>query len=669
MRGLRREKPVWRECRDLLRRMEIPRLARDDMPPAVIPSEARNLFNSRTDGGEPMNRGMKRWLGICAVTAALLVHVALVLRHFPLGSLLSGTPLCSGDLSFHFDSCFEGAQMLRAGGGLWAYSPNFMAGYPFGTWLSFGRRAYELAPALLPMCSVTTVFYVVLVVSALLPPVLIALAAVVLGWKRGGVALCFCIGVLIYQLDNSVSYFWTYGNLSFPLVNSLCVLYVALLCRGIEERRMLHACLAGLLLGLIGWMHQLVVFPAAVASLAAVALRGRALFRRRTLLYPLATAVIAFLVVLPWLLVLVRFAGERRTMPVDALASGIKYFVMDFFSDRAYRHPYDRRALFHVEVVLAGIGAVAAIRRKQFGVLVPALTAGAALFAAYFFEYSFFLKQMQQYRFVVTFSLLAAIPAALGLTELSAWLRETNRAGRLAAVCVGLMLLPSLTGYVFDLQQRSPAEGLTNDERRVVEWLLENADHRGRVLCQPAQLGNMLPYYTGRETVGGAISTCANIPHGVVTVSDMVLMDKSLRDVSPADIAAYAEQYNLAYAIAGTSDLRNKLRRLDEAELSFQSGPFLVFTLRGRPLTFVQGPDQGRDTTVRASMNRILVENASAGRFTLKYHYMEALRPPEGVELFPVEVPHDPVPFLGVDNRAGLEIVEIVNGGLWSRRE
>ncbi|GAG19663.1 unnamed protein product, partial [marine sediment metagenome] len=87
----------------------------------------------------------KLWLQVSGIVALVTIHGVLVLYQFPVSSVREGNPLCSGDLSWHFASAVEGDTFIRGEHRLWGYSPSFMAGYPFGAWISFSKRGYEFA--------------------------------------------------------------------------------------------------------------------------------------------------------------------------------------------------------------------------------------------------------------------------------------------------------------------------------------------------------------------------------------------------------------------------------------------------------------------------------------------------------------------------------------------
>ena len=60
--------------------------------------------------------------------------------------------------------------------------------------------------------------------------------------------------------------------------------------------------------------------------------------------------------------------------------------------------------------------------------------------------------------------------------------------------------------------------GLTQPQREVVDWLRANRPEQGRVLCEDGVLGNMIPHYTGQETIGGLLGERAPLPHSHASV-------------------------------------------------------------------------------------------------------------------------------------------------------
>lgn len=593
-----------------------------------------------------------------------LLHVLLVLQNFPPRSAAGGNPLSTIELSFHLAGAMEGRDIIAGQHHLWGYSPRYMAGYPFGGWNSLGTRGYEMSSALLPFLSFDWAYYTWVAGTAILPPLLIALAA----WLMTRSAVVACVGlilaVVVWQFGNMLNYFWTTGMIAFPFVESVSVLYLALLYRAWTSPGWGWPLLAGLCLGAIFWLHTLVLLSAGLATAAMPLLGGPASGGYRAWLRLAAAGVIAALVSLPWLLVLLRFNSERGYMDLARIPGGWKAFVMDFFSDRRYRFPFDRRALLHLVLALGAVGAVCAKPRGHHGLAVAGATALGLLFCAYLFPLSKSLDQTEPYRYVGSAKLFAILPAALGLVRLGEWLRESNRSGRLAAAALAAMLLPAFTGYALDIPYRLErrAGGLDPARLSVAHWLREHAAGvEGRVLCEEAKLGNALPYFADVAVIGGTIGDESVLPHRWTGagVGGAFGLEELRKDADGRALAERLRLYNVAFVVAQSAELCGKLDGLTGLCARAASlPPFTVFAVNTNGLGYIEG---GTGASVRAGPNRIEIDGAPAGEFTLKFHYLPSLRASAGVELHPVKVAGDPVPFIGVRNASGSATIRITN--------
>lgn len=596
-----------------------------------------------------------RRLGLAA-PALLVVHVLVVLRAFPPGLWAGDVPMASSDYHYLFSTAFEGRELLT-GGRLWGYSPYYMAGYPFGLWNSFGRRTYELASAWLP-CSVPHALYLQVVATALAPPFLLAFAARVLGRPWRSALAVFCVAVLVWHLDNMTSYFWTFGVIAFPFAVALAVLAVAAFTRAVRDASTGWTVAAGLLFGAVGWAHQLVVFPVA-AAIALVLWQFRRQAFGRALWRPLLAGALAVGLVLPWLLTLAKFTHLRAPDATPFLTSGIKHLVFDVLTDRAYGGPHDRRAVFHVLLLAVLCGAVIARRGGDRADLVLAGTALASLAFAYLFPYLPVVDASEPYRYVVAFALFAVLPATPAFAAFAVQVRAANRAGRLALAAVALVALPAFTAIGFEVLWRAPVTGLDAAQLRVAEWLRAEGRRDGRVLCQDLRLGDLLPYYTGQAVIGGGVSAVCPLVHSFASASPEQVVQRTVGALTAAELAERLERYTVAHVVSGTPALDALLATLPGWSVSLRAGTTTLWTFAG-PLSYVRGAP-GNRATVIAAPNRIEVQEAPQGRFTLAFHWLETLAAPPGVRLEPVTIGDDPVPFVGVDNPEGLTTIRIEN--------
>jgi hypothetical protein len=580
------------------------------------------------------------------VALALAVHIVLVLHHFNMRLQFErGLPLTSGDLSFHFAGAMEGVEFLHKRHVLWGYSPSFMAGYPFGLWNSASHRGYEIAASLLPFATPELAYYVFIVAVAVTTPLVLNLACPALGIIGRSRWFVLLLALWLFQFDAEISSFWTIGNIIFPSAAALAVVFTAVVWGSRDG--LLGVLGAGLLLGVIFWFHPLGVVPAAVGGAVATAFRTERWPRRviRLALIAVTAAAIAS----PWLIPLLRFRDIRSPMAVLLHQSSLKHAVMDLLSDRGYTHPYDRRALLHILLVLAVLGAFASFRARQFGPVI-CFIAGCAVFAlTYTVGYVSFLKQLQPSRFVVAYEWFWVMPAAEGALLFLRLLRKTNREGYVVAACLALAMLPSLTAYGVDLVARRPARGLSAEGMASLECIKADGTRSGRVLCDDIELGNLIPYLANREVIGGGLSSQAVVRNGWTCVDNERAFGRPLAELTANKLAAYLSLYNITHAIVRTDALKARLASLPGTCSPIGDfGHFSVFTVKPEQMDGIwQGVYDGR---IRAQPDRIVIAGAPHGGFTINYHYLRSLRADKGVGIRPVQILDDPVPFIRVEN-------------------
>ena len=570
----------------------------------------------------------------------LAIHVAVVILQFPPRHASSGDPLATGDLSFYLASAFE----AEAGGRLSGYSPSYMAGYEAGGWTSLGRKGYELAALWLPG-AVATRFYATVVLFAAIPPFLLAAAGRVC--SRRLTAAAAASGVVVYQLCDPVSFFWTFGNVAWPCAGAMMALGVAVLSRGSWRA----ALLAGILGGAAAWLHTVAVVVVAVGYTAATLAVARSHGWRRAILGLGLAAVVAALLTIPGHLDYLGRLGDRVPMRIHPLPSGIKYLMADALTDRGYGHPFDRRPLFHVVVVLAAAAAVTDWRARRRGTLGLALAGFAVLLFGYAAGQLPGLKELQPYRFVVSADLLLVVPAAAGAHRLAAALRGASPRNRLAAGLISLAFLPSLTGYLFDAVSRRVCGGLAPDSRACLEYL-RDSPLAGRVACEPAALGNLLPHLAGVEVIGGGLSGHAVVPQGWAHLETGWAFGRPLDRLDPAEFLESCRVLHVRRVVAESDSLKTLLSRLPARQVA-EFGRLSVYEL---------SPTPSESWRVVAGPDRLIVYDAPAGRIVLPYHYASGWRGPSGVTIAPASLPGVPVPMTALTCETAAEVVTLTFG-------
>jgi hypothetical protein len=314
---------------------------------------------------------------------------------------------------------------------------------------------------------------------------------------------------------------------------------------------------------------------------------------------------------------------------------------MDFFSDRGYRHRFDRTFLLHAVVAFGALGSVLAWRRRRlFSAL--GLAAAGCLLMTYGGSYVRFLSTLQPYRFLIPATILALGPAVIGVEWLLGVFAARERGTRLLGGALAAMMLPQLTGYVLDLAWTPPVRGLTAAYRGALD-AVRALPGEGRVLCDDMNLGHLIPSHARRAVIGG-LSTQAFLKHRFAGMDN----DGSFFGRQPAawnekDLRVYLNTYAVEWALLSLPDwvaVAERHRGLFEPVRTL--GGYRLYRVReAQPSLVLEGRGD-----VDAGYNRIAVRNARTRALVLKLHYTGWLSADAGVKLEPAAVLDDPVPFI-----------------------
>lgn len=597
----------------------------------------------------------RRTVLVCS--AVFLAHIAAVLWHFPLQFVMTGQPLASGDSAITLGKAWDTAEGSKTGG-LVGYSPSFMAGYPYGTWNSVGHRGYELGSTYLPFGSPPTRYYLTVVGMTILTPLLLGFASRVCGHTWATAAGCVAFGCAVVQLCDPVSYFWSFGNTAFPFASALAVVAVSFSLPAGGRISFARAAAAGLFASAAVWAHTISAVPLLCGGLAAIVIARRAGTQWARLgALVVITAGVAAAVVVPGHWHLLSYLGERAPMFGNPLPSGMPYLVMDLLNDRAYRHPMDRRPFFHLLLVFATWQSLHDWRtragRSEGFWLAGVLT----LLFGYAAGHVPFLKQLQPYRFVVSGELFLAVPAYLGLIRLVSAIRAANPPGRAAFVLVGVAFAPSLMGHVWDGYTRPRSQGLSAEANGCVEWIRSHPGS-GRICCEPGSLGCLLPHLTGREVIGGGVSSQAVLVQGWTHVGDGRAFGRSFGNIAPTDFLRACRLLDIRLIIVESVELEGLVKAMPaDVQKETEVGRFRIYRLAPTPAPEIwEGCYHGRVTVTH---NRIRINSPPVGRFVINYHYASGFQVDSGIVVEPLTVPGASAPFIGVvvsESRPAIEL-------------
>lgn len=593
-----------------------------------------------------INNSMNR-IGISLGLALFVAHVVLIFCHHPLSLGARGAPLASGDLSMTLGKAWD-TQRGSETGGMTGYSPSYMAGYGYGLWDSVGRRAYEIGAVALPFENATKRYYWTIVGMCIFTPFFLGLAALGCRYQFSQAIMITGLSCIIYHLCDPVSYFWQFGNSAYPFASSITVAALAFSLPSQNSPYLTRSIFAGILVSLAIWAHTVAVIPLAIGGIAIVVIARRiGVVWSRLFAAAGTTALVAAILVLPGHWHLLSVLNERMPMQIEPLPSGIKYLVSDLTDDRAYRHPFDRRPLFHILLVLSTWQAFYDWRSRVGRTEGLWLAAISILLFGYAAGHISVLKQLQPYRFVVSADLVLIIPAIRGLFHFLRMIHQSNNAGKISCLIVGFAFAPSLTGYLWDYARLSPVRELSQNEQECVRLIRE---HRtaGRVLCEPGALGCLLPHLANCEVIGGGVSSQAVVRQGWTHVGNGRAFGQSMEDISPGEFLRYLRIFDVQIIISESESLTALIRRLPAKVSEIAAvGSFRIFRLEpGADPAVWEGSYRG---LITAEHNRITIRQPPVGRLVLPYHYLRGFTGSDGVTVQPIDLPGFQAPLIGVN--------------------
>lgn len=589
-----------------------------------------------------------------------LLHVALVVYGMPPSVVFGGEPFGSPDYQTHFQHTHTLSRALDEAGRLWVYDPMLLAGYPAGLFFDVDNKLHFLFCRLLHLVGVPlpVAFNLFAVLSALLMPVSLSLAARVLGASPRAQAWSFALGVLLWHFDSLLRFFWGGGMISFATATHLCVLVLALfwrLLRGPALRGGLAALFVLLPLALLThvWSFAILVGPMVGLYLASA---RRLRLGEHLRVWALAAAGLAANLYWLW----------PALTHVDLLAPSHKlgqatpayalYDLLELFVNPLTTGFVRQRTLVRCIAALAAIGALLAWRRRGDRRLGFGAWTLAWLFAiTYFGALAPPAAATEPYRFAAPMACWAAVLAGGWLAEHLNRRTWSQVPAGLRGLAVGLLLLllprayAQLSTFVPELdiapvpvlksaileEQFFPAmrlRGTPDDFAEVATWLEEQPDD-GRVLVQYWALGEYLRWATDRPILGGfpdrrTIHEQSNLFHFPDT-------DARFHD----GLGDYLATYGVAYVVMAVPYVAAIERRLDLLEpRGIRGGRYRLYRVKTPSGYVARGAAQ-----VRAELGRLTVTGASPAPGTqelvLRFHWLRELtcRPSCRVEREPLD--------------------------------
>jgi hypothetical protein len=266
-------------------------------------------------------------------------------------------------------------------------------------------------------------------------------------------------------------------------------------------------------------------------------------------------------------------------------------------------------------------------------------------------------------RFLYVLSLLLVIPAAY-LFRILFLRREKLFSSSLFIVFVWfelswpLRFVDALPPVNFDSNVRSSHPQALNFPK-TGRILVEDVDvHLKPILDYPD--------FNHRETLGRGRHFSMLLHHQATSFFPLGkktawFLGKPIQLYQPGEIQEALNRYNIQSVVAYSRvsrlwlnqfpDIFKRVYLLPQFSVYLVSNPSLGYLLKG-------------DGEVRADYGRIEIRDTTSEDLTLKYHWMKALKGPDGVEIYPTYIGNDPVPFIGVRNPQRVKTFVIKSGTL-----
>jgi hypothetical protein len=595
-------------------------------------------------------------------TAALVLGLILVFQlALTLGSfhsrddIVNDRPILNIDFCSQYYWAFAARAFHQADGRLWGYDPHFMAGYPLD-FIFNSSLPIQLTAVALPGANLARIIKACFLASFILMPLLLCYSLSRLRLELRALLAATAVGACLFWLGENAA-FGRFGMISGAFLLHFFLVPLCLLLHWLRENDRLSFVLFTLALALSLTIHKTAFVLTVAPALLLIALSARRLNPREWGLLGLAFLAAALLN-LHWLWPFFRFLPLKVEDPATTFFQNTDLLrpLFDLFPFQAFFAIPLGRLL----VVGAGVPGLLRLRRER-----PELFRPLAVLLGYFFVLSYFgsllppLRHLQPYRYVTAYFYLWLPATGLGLERLFERARQRGlgmvAAPVLGVALVALLFLPSFQAFSWVAPLRTD---LNRDSAALFRWLEKNTDRSARILAediniwtdQPvfggARLVGLIPALMPRELIGGPLPN-AFIVHHQVSFEDGRLCGRPIGSMTDAEIDEVLRRYNVGWVVTWSQPSKDRLDRLAGLERAADFGLVRCWRAPAPPGFFLEGTGRSR-----ADFNRIRLSGlaTATGRVVVSYHWVEGLKSIPPAELRRVQVPGDPVGFIGILN-------------------
>jgi hypothetical protein len=584
-----------------------------------------------------------------------------------MGGIVDSQPVIEQDWGLHFHHLKSLEAFWQQDKTVWGYNPFFMAGYPSNTIQDLSIKLFEFLALILSNVALAPIpwFKILAFLSMAAVPWLMYFAARNLFFDRGdtknGAALVAALLGTAYWWNSFPREMFFYGMIGYAPASYASVLGVTLLYRIAKNSSLWSpAHLAWLLLVLIILpLHVqsiVLILPPTVALLIV----KRDVCHRNLLIWTTGAAALSILANLAWL---APVFDHRSDDVASAIVNQLPLFtsvdpftfMKDYLGPTGYwtfRPSFLEKGFRLMLLLLGSWGTWKLLQSENQTAGIMLASTGIILFLlTYFGSLIPFVNSWQPLRFKVPFDLFLTLPASYILTD------GLARSRSYILPAIGACGLLAFLANLFATETRATMllrTRLRPELNAIVEWIEKETPADGRVLFEESgdetgfvydgmYLSAFIPHWTGRELIGGPINLY-NDRHHFAEFHSGTFLKKDLERLTDDAIRNYFRLYNVGAVVAFYPV---SIRRLQSVPglvtLDRRIGPVHLMRVN-QPLSwFLQG--EGK---VKAGPNRLELSELKGKEIVLKYHWIKGLSATRRVQIAPIRIYDDPIPFIKI---------------------
>lgn len=623
---------------------------------------------------EPKENMAKWMMGLLILNLCLTIYV------IPPNFVFDSEPIGFVDYMQHYNHADNFVKMVREGGSTWSYNPKYMAGFPDLTLFDMDNRFVELFALLGSVFGIGAAvsLKIVLFLELFIEPFLLYFAFSNFQFKKKS-CLWACLGG-IFILNGPMGLFFNIGGmfsyifavfLSFFIVS----LYYKKFILGKKEQDWMIIAFTAL----APIFHVTSIFMIGIPVLFFLGLRYREIKSPQIKFLGLDLGVTVF-VNLYWIIPVLKtiqysivndyaWTGDFSFVQFVVMWGGATLFVMGGFfsilflgrSCRALKK--EKKELMYLSLFM----------------IVLILLSGGPLW--------YFTRSMQPNRFLIVLQLYLLLPAIALLEQI--FIEKSVRAikGMLAVLILSILLPGAGVAYLrfappgdsmllnmtHKMLGRRMDAGNVADDRTVelVGWLNNNTSvDQGRIMLQHLQgeedesvantfyLG-LLPaidHYVEGEFLGAPRFEVPMKQSRSTRFSHDEMFGEILEEMSREEFQYKLELYNVKWIVAigsTANDYFDKYPELLTLREQIDTARIYEVTVENTEGYFLKGHGN-----IKAEIGRIELTNLTGDEIIIKYHWMNGLKAPEGVEIEKYPVEGDEVGFIKLINPPQKVILE-----------